>query len=97
MISNNWFSEVTNSAILVYAGTEGDHGDGKHYRAGNITIAGNTIEECSNAAGLDLGSTYTIPPVGPMLLAGNRASNRNGRMIQLQFEEYADIYDFSQV
>ena len=97
VISNNWFSELTSSAILVYAGTEGDHGDGKHYRAGNITITGNTIEECHDAAGIDLGSGYTIPPVAPMLLAGNRASNTNGKMIELHFDEYADIYDFSQV
>ena len=38
VISNNWFSELASSAILVYAGTEGDHEDGQHYRAGDITI-----------------------------------------------------------
>ena len=93
VISNNWFSKLTDSAILVYAGTEDDHGDGQHYRAGNITISDNTIEDCR----IDLGAVYDIPPVGPIVLAGNRVSNTNDQMIALHFEDSADIYDFSQV
>ena len=69
------------------------NGDGKHYRAGNITITGNTIQECDNS--LALGYQYDIPPVSPMMLAG--VSNKKDRMIDLSFEESANIYDFSQV
>ena len=91
--SNNWFSNLQKGAILVNAG-DGNETSG-HVRAGNITIQGNTIEECKE--GLDLDSGYTIPPVQPIVLAGNRMSNPVDPMIQFAQKAAASIFDFSDV
>ena len=93
IVSNNWFSDLKKGAISVNAG-DGNETSG-HMRAGNITIRGNTIQECKD--GLDLDSGYTIPPVEPILLGGNRMSNAVDSIIQYARKAAADIFDFSDV
>ena len=78
IVSNNWFSNLIKGAILVNTGN-GNKTSG-HMRAAKITIRGNTIQECKD--GLDLDSGQKIPPVGPILLGGNRMSNAVNSMIQ---------------
>ena len=55
IVSNNWFSDLIKGAILVNTG-DGNEISG-HMGAANITIRGNTIQECED--GLDIDSGYS--------------------------------------
>ena len=92
IVSNNWFAHLRKGAILVNAG-DGEATSG-HKRAGNITIRGNTLQDCEDGLSLDAG--YSIPPVRPILLRGNKMSNSEDPMIEYALKAAPEVFDFSE-